>query len=111
MYGSGLRVSEAVSLKVSDLDRDRKIIRVRGGKGNKDRQVMFSDALREVLIAYWRWKRPTEWLFPGKKAELISRAKLFSIPAETRRGGPVSTNRCTRIRCGMPSPRIFWTTV
>src|SRR6202166_4734302 len=59
MYGAGLRVSEAVSLKVSDLDRDRKVIRVRGGKGNKDRQVMFSDALRGVLVAYWRWKHQT----------------------------------------------------
>lgn len=78
MYGTGLRVSEAVSLKVSDLDRDRKVIRVRGGKGNKDRQVMFSDALREVLVAYWRWKQPAEWLFPGKQpGSHISRETVF----------------------------------
>ncbi len=49
MYGAGLRVSEVSSLKVCDLDRDRKVIWVRGGKGNKDRQVMLSDPLREVL--------------------------------------------------------------
>ena len=67
MYGAGLRVSEVTRLKVCDLDRDRKVIWVRGGKGNKDRQVMLSDPLREVLAAYWRWKRPTEWLFPGGK--------------------------------------------
>jgi integrase/recombinase XerD len=67
MYGAGLRVSEVTNLKVSDLDRDRKVIWVRGGKGNKDRQVMLADPLREVLVAYWRWKRPTEWLFPGVK--------------------------------------------
>jgi integrase/recombinase XerD len=65
MYGAGLRVSEATNLKVCDLDRDRKVIWVRGGKGDKDRQVMFPDQLREVLAAYWRWKRPKEWLFPG----------------------------------------------
>jgi integrase/recombinase XerD len=65
MYGAGLRVSEATNLKVSDIDRERKVIWVRGGKGHKDRQVMLSDQLREVLVAYWRWKRPTEWLFPG----------------------------------------------
>jgi integrase/recombinase XerD len=68
MYGAGLRVSEATRLKVSDLDRKRKVIRVSGGKGNKDREVMLSGPLREVLAAYWRWKHPTDWLFPGDKA-------------------------------------------
>src|SRR5580658_8151970 len=65
MYGGGLRVSEATNLKVCDLDRGRKVIWVRRGKGHKDRQVMFPDQLREVLVAYWRWKHPKEWLFPG----------------------------------------------
>lgn len=51
MYGAGLRVSEATNLKVSDLDRERKLIHVRAGKGRKDRQVMLSDPLREVLVA------------------------------------------------------------
>jgi site-specific recombinase XerD len=68
MYGAGLRVSEATRLKVSDLDRERKLIHVRGGKGNKDRQVMLAEPLREVLAAYWRWKKPDDWLFPGDKA-------------------------------------------
>jgi integrase/recombinase XerD len=67
MYGAGLRVSEVTSLKVSDLDRERHVIWVRGGKGHKDRQVMFAEPLREVLAAYWRWKRPTDWLFPGQR--------------------------------------------
>ncbi len=69
MYGAGLRVSEAANLKVRDLDGGRKIIWVRGGKGNKDRQVMLPDPLREVLAAYWRWKRPKSWLFPGLKPD------------------------------------------
>ena len=56
--GVGLRVSEVTGLKVADIDRDRKIIHVRGGQGNKDRQVMLSEALREVLVAWWRWRRP-----------------------------------------------------
>src|SRR5277367_1416185 len=68
MYGAGLRVSEVTNLKVNDLDRKRKVIRVSGGKGNKDREVMLSDQLREVLAAYWRWKHPADWLFPGDKA-------------------------------------------
>lgn len=65
MYGAGLRVSEVTKLKVSDLDRERSVIWVRGDKGHKDRQVMLAEPLREVLAAYWRWKRPTDWLFPG----------------------------------------------
>jgi len=69
MYGAGLRVSEVAKLKVSDLDRERRVIWVRGGKGRKDRQVMLAEPLREVLAAYWRWKRPAEWMFPGKKPD------------------------------------------
>src|ERR1700678_462555 len=69
MYGAGLRVSEVANLKVSDLDRQRQVISVHGGKGQKDRQVMLAEPLREVLAAYWRWKRPAEWMFPGRKPD------------------------------------------
>ena len=69
MYGAGLRVSEVANLKVGDLDGDRKVISIRGGKGRKDRQVMLPNTLREALAAYWRWKRPTEWFFPGGKPD------------------------------------------
>jgi integrase/recombinase XerD len=78
MYGAGLRVSEVTSLKVSDLDRERRVIWVRGGKGHKDRQVMLAEPLREVLAAYWRWKRPTDWLFPGARPGAhLSRETVF----------------------------------
>jgi site-specific recombinase XerD len=58
MYGAGLRVSEVSSLKVSDLDRERRVIWVRGGKGHKDRQVMLAEPLREVLEAAHRLALP-----------------------------------------------------
>src|SRR3984885_5675063 len=78
MYGAGLRVSEVTKLKVSDLDRERRVIWVRGGKGHKDRQVMLAEPLREVLAAYWRWKRPAEWLFPGERPGAhLSRETVF----------------------------------
>ncbi len=78
MYAAGLRISEAANLKVGDIDGDRKVLWVRGGKGRKDRQVMLPDALREVLAAYWRWKRPTIWLFPGgKPGQPISQKAVF----------------------------------
>ena len=69
MYGGGLRVSEVSNLKVCDIDGARKVIWIRDGKGNKDRQVMLSPPLREVLVAYYRWKHPTDWLFPGEKLD------------------------------------------
>ena len=67
MYGGGLRVSEVTNLRVCDIDGIRKVIWIRDGKGNKDRQVMLAAPLREVLAAYFRWKRPTDWFFPGGK--------------------------------------------
>jgi site-specific recombinase XerD len=80
LYGAGLRVSEVTNLKVSDLDRERHVIWVRGGKGHKDRQVMLAAPLREVLVAYWRWKRPTVWLFPGGKPDCpLARHSVFDL--------------------------------
>jgi site-specific recombinase XerD len=65
-YGAGLRASEVVSLKVSDIDSERKVIRVEQGKGAKDRYAMLSDLLLDVLRAWWREARPQGWLFPGQ---------------------------------------------
>jgi site-specific recombinase XerD len=95
MYGAGLRVSEATNLKLSDLDGKRKVIWVRDGKGHKDRQVMFADSLHEVLVAYWRWKRPADWLFPGGKpgCPLSTKTVFLTCRKAARRAGiakPVS---------------------
>jgi len=67
-YATGLRVSEVTRLKVSDIDSRRGIIRVEQGKGGKDRQVMLSDQLLNILRAYWRLTRPRPriWLFPSR---------------------------------------------
>jgi integrase/recombinase XerD len=89
MYGAGLRVSEAAILKISDLDRERHVIWVRGGKGHKDRQVMLADPLRDLLAAYWRSTRPTGWLFPGKKQDCpITTDSIFkACVAAARKAG------------------------
>lgn len=68
-YAAGLRVSEAVSLKPDDIDNVRMVIRVRQGKGRKDRFVMLSPKLLNVLREYWRRVRPKLWLFPGNVPE------------------------------------------
>ena len=65
-YGAGLRAAEIVSLTVSDVDSKRMVIRVEQGKGDKDRNVMLSASLLELLRAWWRAARPQGWLFPGR---------------------------------------------
>ena len=66
-YAAGLRLSEVTSLRVSDIDSSRMLIRVRQGKGRKDRYVMLSPALLAVLRRYWRAARPTDYLFPSRQ--------------------------------------------
>lgn len=65
-YAAGLRASEAVHLKVRDIDGERGVIRVEHGKGGKDRNVMLSAQLLNILRVYWRLARPQIWLFPGR---------------------------------------------
>jgi len=65
LYAAGLRVSELTGLKVTDVDSRRMVLRVRQGKGQKDRYVMLSPALLAVLREYWHEHRPSDWLFPG----------------------------------------------
>jgi integrase/recombinase XerD len=64
-YAAGLRVSELTHLRVTDIDSQRQVICVRQAKGRKDRQVMLSSKLLEVLRIYWKTYRPKVWLFPG----------------------------------------------
>ncbi len=65
LYGCGLRVAEVTQLKVSDIDSARNVLRVRHGKGRKDRQTLLPAKLLELLRCYWRSQRPTDWLFPS----------------------------------------------
>jgi integrase/recombinase XerD len=64
-YGAGLRVSEVVAVKVSQIDSQRMLLRVEQGKGHRDRYAMLSPRLLQVLRIWWRAVRSTEWLFPG----------------------------------------------
>lgn len=73
-YASGLRVSEVIHLKAGSIDSRRMVIRVEHGKGGKDRYVMLSPKLLEILRSYWMATHPKEWLFPGAHpARSISR--------------------------------------
>ena len=66
-YAAGLRVSEVVALKVSDIDAERLTIRVEHGKGGKDRYVPLADRLLVELRRYWHVVPPTHWVFPNRQ--------------------------------------------
>jgi site-specific recombinase XerD len=65
-YAAGLRLSEVVGLRVADIDSRRMVLRVRQGKGRKDREVMLSPRLLAILRRYWLAVRPHDYLFPGR---------------------------------------------
>jgi len=64
-YSAGLRVGEAVRLKVNEIDGKRMQVRVTAGKGAKDRYTLLAETAREVLRDYYRAYKPKDWLFPG----------------------------------------------
>jgi integrase/recombinase XerD len=69
LYATGARNAELTHLKVSDIDSQRMVIHIQGGKGRRDRDVMLSPKLLEELRTHWhRWRRkPSTWLFPGHR--------------------------------------------
>ncbi|WP_458121614.1 tyrosine-type recombinase/integrase [Paenibacillus sp. Z6-24] len=66
-YTAGLRVSEVVRLRIEDCDYERNVIRVRQGKGRKDRQTLLSEVAASILKQYIELEKPTVWLFPGQR--------------------------------------------
>ena len=96
-YSAGLRVSEIVRLRVSDIDRKRGLIHIRGGKGRKDRYVPLSKVALEHLAIYWRAERPRPWLFPGARRgrHLTTRSVQKALKQAVQRVGiskPVSVH-------------------
>jgi site-specific recombinase XerD len=83
-YGAGLRASEVVHLTVSDIDRQRMLLRIEQGKGRKDRHAMLSPRLLAILSDYWWVAKPSTWLFPGRDPLLpITTRQLHRVVCET----------------------------
>lgn len=79
-YSAGLRVSELVSLKINDIDPARMTLRIRQGKGGKDRYAILSENLLAELRVYWKRYRPAVWLFPKRaKNGPLSRNEAWHI--------------------------------
>ncbi len=88
-YAAGLRVSEVVRLRLTDIESDRLLLRVEQGKGRKDRSTLLSTRLLTELRAYWKCYRPTPWLFTGLDPHApmpIGTAQKISSHAKQRVG-------------------------
>lgn len=100
-YSGGLRASELVHLKVTDIHSDRMMIRVEQGKGMKDRYTLLSKRLLEELRNYWKIKRPNIWLFPGRSNHPMTRRMTYHIYVDAakkagikRKGGIHTLRHC-----------------
>ncbi len=92
-YAGGLRLSEVTQLQVTDIDSQRMVIHVRNGKGRKDRYVMLSPRLLEILRAYWKAARPPDNLFPGAiPGRPITTASVQKVCQRARRRAGLGKN-------------------
>ena len=88
LYGAGLRVSEVLALKVTDIDSESMLIHVRNSKGNKDRVVMLSEKLLHDLREYFKKYRPKDFLFEGQNMSGYSAKSIQNIvKAAAQRAG------------------------
>ncbi len=89
-YGCGLRLSEVLTVRVADIDSERKLLRVEQGKGAKDRLVPLSPTLLDQLRAYWRLYRPSDWLFVGRTGEPLCPTGLQRAFTQAKRRAGVT---------------------
>jgi integrase/recombinase XerD len=95
LYATGVRRTELVRLKVSDINSRRMVIHIQGGKGRRDRDVMLSPKLLEALRQYWRGlkRKPTTWVFPNKRrlkntdAPIDSKVVWYACQQAAKRAG------------------------
>lgn len=85
LYGTGMRVSEGLRLRVQDVNFDRAEITVRAGKGDKDRRVPFPKSLQDALRAHLNWRRE---LFEGDKAQNMHEVEVPDALARKYKSSP-----------------------
>ena len=103
MYSCGLRISEALHLKVTDIDSQRMVVIVRSGKGNKDRHIPLPRRTLDLLRDYWRQHRPKTWLFVTPDGGPLAD---HSVPFSRRHARtPASASGSLATRCVTATPR------
>jgi len=106
IYSSGLRLSEALHLKIQDIDSSRMEIRVEQGKGKKDRYTLLSEIMLKKMREYYKEHKPSDWFFTGKEGKLISNStiqKIFNKAKKKR----ASEKKRQYTHCGIVLPLTF----
>ena len=98
LYSTGMRCAELRHLKATDIDSERMMVRIRQGKGGRDRDVPLSQKLLETLRVYWRWMKPKTYLFPGtvnnwRRRSHHGKGAVGSLPSSS----PAGRHRQTRL--------------
>lgn len=105
LYSAGLRISELLDLKPHDINVSRSLIRVRQGKGRKDRYTLLSKPLVRKLTEYTKLYKPQEWLFERYKGEPFTESIVLKKLKEAAKEAGI-TKRVYPTCCGTRSPRI-----
>ena len=92
LYAGGLRIGEVINLKLTDVQSDRNLLLIRGGKGKKDRTTVLSQRLLENLRAYYREYKPKEWLFQGQFGGQYTADSLRNVFQACRKKAGVNTS-------------------
>lgn len=99
IYSGGLRISEAINLRIIDIHSDDSYIFIKGGKGKRDRQTLLSNNLLEVLCEYYKKHKPSYWLFEGQdggKYSSKSIQNIFRKAQQKSKANPWSTPHTLR---------------
>lgn len=107
-YAVGLRAAEAARLQVTDIDSSRMSIRMEQGKGGKDRYVMLSPQLLEILRVYWRLTKPGRWLFPRRDGRGPVHPQTLGIACRAACEFLGVEKRVTVHTFATASPPTFW---
>lgn len=97
-YSMGLRLSEALSLQVCDIDGRRKVVHIRGGKGRKDRFVPLPDLTYQALRALWSKHRNPCWIFPNVVGSM---ERISKAPKHMNIGGTQAAVKAVVEQCGI----------
>jgi len=92
LYSSGLRLGELLNLRIEDIDSENMLIRVRGGKGLKDRYTILSRQLLETLRRYYKTYKPEDWLFEGKDGGQYSSTSVQHIVKRASKAAGIKKN-------------------
>jgi site-specific recombinase XerD len=89
-YGCGLRLGEVLALRVAEFDGERRLLRIRRGKGGKDRLVPLSPTVPERLRGYWCKRRPRDWRFPGPSDNALTPTVLQKAYTHAKRAARIA---------------------